>query len=153
MAEIHDLDRSEVKDAYHKLLSITEARLEFAGTIEAIRLRNSPHGSQNFAQRKQDTEVAEQAFDEVEVRRTLLLRDDGSVWKKYVTTKKAYTGYIKRSAPQDSAQQGRVSIDALLESGEDHPKTDDDPETRDLYSTINNAYSKLIDTMQKRLQK
>jgi len=46
-----------------------------------------------------------------------------------------------------------VMIDAINEAGVDHPSTDPNPDTRNVYLVIKDGYDKLISAMKGRLQR
>ncbi len=63
--------KAELKCAYLQLLTISEARLNYAGTVEALRRFNGDVAYERLPTAKSELEKAEQAFDEASIRRTL----------------------------------------------------------------------------------
>lgn len=146
---------NELKNAYLQLLTVSEARLEFASIVEAIRTYNGEIANERLPQVKAELVNAEQAFNEKEVRHTLLLFDNNKVWFHYRKATMAFEGYIERTKeiveqalkPRSPLTVLVMRYDVLL-----NPSLDDDPRTRKIYTEICNELTLMQKAMNKRLR-
>jgi transcriptional regulator with XRE-family HTH domain len=151
------LARDKLEDAYQKLLTIAQARLAFAGTIEVLRKYNSKFTYERLPQEKARLDAAEQDFDEDEVWRTLALLDNNKVWVHYVKGTSKFQEYKKRTQdliehamkPPSLLSVPVLKIDAMLRG---NAAKDDDPVIRKIYKEIENEYNAMLKAMNKRLR-
>jgi transcriptional regulator with XRE-family HTH domain len=149
--------RDRLEDAYRKLLAVSQARLDFAATVEAIRRYNGDIPHERLPREAAGLEAAEQAFDEDDAWRTLALLDNDKVWAHYSRTSEAFKKYRERTKglveeamkPLSPLQRRIFRIDVLL-SGDD--SLDDDPETRRTYKEMQKEAVAMLKAMNKRLR-
>jgi transcriptional regulator with XRE-family HTH domain len=89
--------KAELKDVYLQLLTISEARLNYAGTVEALRRFNGEVAYERLPTAKSELAKAEQTFDEAGIRRTLALLDTKKVWFHYYKASQAFYQYKERT--------------------------------------------------------
>src|SRR5260370_18553847 len=89
--------KAELKDAYLQLLTISEARLNYARTVEALRRINGEVAYERLPIAKAELENAEQIFDETGIRRILALLDNHKVWFHYYKATQTFQRYKERT--------------------------------------------------------
>lgn len=147
--------KAELKSAYLQLLTISEARLNYAGTVEALRRFNGDVAYEQLPTAKSELEKAEQAFDEASIRRILVLFDNNKVWFRYYKATQAFHQYkectkvLVEEALQPLSPLSRrvLRLDVLL-----NPKLEDDPTTRKIYMQVINEINAMQKAMNKRLR-
>jgi transcriptional regulator with XRE-family HTH domain len=147
--------KNELKDAYIKLLTVSEARLNYAGTVEALRRFNQESIYQRLPIAKSEFVTAEQAFDEASVHRILVLFDNSKVWGHYYKATQVFEQYKERTSslveeallPLSPLSRIVPKLDVLL-----NPKLEDDPSTRKIYEQVVNEMNAMQKAMNKRLR-
>jgi len=147
--------KDELKDAYIKLLIISEARLNCAGTVETLRRYNGEVAYERLPVAKAELESAEQAFDEAGIYRILALLDNNKVWIRYYKATQAFQQYKERTRnlveealrPLSLLSRRVPRLDALL-----NPKLDEDPLARKIYEQMYNEMDAMQKAMNKRLR-
>lgn len=147
--------KAELKDAYLQLLTISEARLNYAGTVEALRRFNGEVAYERLSAAKAELEKAEQTFDEAGIRRTLALLDNNKVWFRYYKATQAFHQYKERTKVlaeetlQPLSPLSRIvpRLDVML-----NPKLEDDPSTRKIYEQMCKESDAMQEVMNKRLR-
>jgi hypothetical protein len=147
--------KDQLRDAYMKLLIVSEARLNWAGTVEALRRFNLEGSYKRLPIDKADLENAERAFDEADVYRILVLLDNNKVWFHYYLATEAFRQYMKRtSSLVEEALQPRSPVSYIIPRWHVflNPKLDDDPSTRKIYESMYNEMNAMRKAMNKRLR-
>ncbi len=147
--------KEDLKHAYHKLLVISETRLDFAGVVEVLRKYNGEVAYTRLPQSKAELDTAEQEFDEANVLRTLALLDNNKVWFRYWKATQAFQKYTRRTQSLvEAALRPRSPLvkivpryDVML-----NPSLDDDPATRKIYDEMYNEMNAMLKMMNKRLR-
>lgn len=152
---LEDFRWKELKEAYLKLLTVSEARLKFVGTVEALRRYNGVMAYQRLPEAKAECDQAEQAFDEGSVHRILALFDNNKVWWHYYRATDAYQEYCKRTKELvEQAMQPRSPLSVIVPRLHImlNPSLDDDPATRKIYEQIYSTMNAMQKAMNKRLR-
>jgi hypothetical protein len=153
----HLSQKDKLEAAYRQLITISEARFQFAGTVEALRKISGDVAHEALPHAKTSLDEAEQAFHESEVRRTLMLLDNNNVWAHYFMATEAFRKYKERT--KDLVEEAMKSpsplvryvlrIDALLAGDR---WRDDDPETGNEYQKMEKELNAMLKAMNKRLR-
>lgn len=147
--------KDQLKDAYIKLLIVSEARLNCAGTVEALRRFNLEGSYKQLPIAKADLENAERAFDEADVHRILAQLDNNKVWFHYYLATEAFRQYMERtSSLVEEALQPLSPVSRIIPRWHVflNPKLEDDPSTRKIYESMYNEMNAMRKAMNRRLR-
>ena len=149
--------KDKLEDAYRQLMTISEARFQFAGVVEALRKFGGEVAHEALPQAKSELEDAERTFHEKEVRQTITLLDNDKIWPHYVMGTEAFKKHKERTKdlveevlePRSLLTRPVLNLEALLAG--DRWK-DYDPQTGKLYLEMEKEFNAMLRAMNRRLK-